>query len=104
MSGNGALLRDVIKHFNLEILNNRATEGKWRRINSNNINNESIIDYINWNNKLTKHIAEVIIHEKQDFVLTGKKKTDHNTIFLKIPAEPKISSKENKNLENKWKN
>ena len=47
VSGNGALLRDVIKHFNLEILNNRATEGKWRRINSNNINNESIIDYIN---------------------------------------------------------
>ena len=45
-------------------------------------------NYIICNNKLTKHIAEVIIDEKQDSVLTGKKKTDHNTIFLKIPAEP----------------
>ena len=27
-SRNGALLRDVIKHLNLEILNNKATEGK----------------------------------------------------------------------------
>ena len=38
-----------------------------------------------------KHIAEVIIDEKQDFVLTGKKKL--NTIFLKIAAEPRISNK-----------
>ena len=64
------------------------------RISSNNVNEKSIIDYIICNNKLTKHIAEVIVDKKQDFVLTGKKKTDHNTIFLKIPAEPKISSKE----------
>ena len=55
---------------------------------SSDINEKSIIDYIICNNKLTKHIAEVIIDEKQDSVLTGKKKTDHNTIFLKIPAEP----------------
>ena len=72
-SRNDALLRDIIKHLNLEILNNKVTEGKWTRINSNNINEKSIIDYINFNNKLTKHIAEVIIDEKQDFILTGKK-------------------------------
>ena len=65
------------------MLNNKATEVKWTRINE-----KSIIDYIICNNKLTKHIAEVIIDEKQDSVLTGKRKTDHNTIFLKIPAEP----------------
>ena len=65
------------------MLNNKATEVKWTRINE-----KSIIDYIICNNKLTKHIAEVIIDEKQDSVLTGKKKTDLNTIFLKIPAEP----------------
>ena len=71
-------------------------------INSNNINEKSIIDYITSNRKLTKHIAEVIIDEKQDFVLTGKNSTDHNTIFLKIAAEPKVPNKEkNKDLENK---
>ena len=78
----------------MEILNNKATKGKWTRINSNNVNEKSIIDYIICNNKLTKHIAEVIIDEKQDFVLTGKKKTDHNTIFLKIAAEPKVPNRE----------
>ena len=30
-------------------------------------------DYIICNNKLTKNIAEVIIDERQDFILTGKK-------------------------------
>ena len=30
-----------------------------------------------------KHIAEVIIYEKEDFVLTGKKKTDQIQFFLK---------------------
>ena len=78
----------------MEILNNKATKGKWTRINSNNVNEKSIIDYIICNNKLTKHIAEVIIDEKQDFVQTGKKKTDHNTIFLKIAAEPKVPNRE----------
>ena len=78
----------------MEILNNKATKGKWTRINSNNVNEKSIIDYIICNNKLTKHIAEVIIDEKQDFVLTGKKKTDHNTIFLKIAAKPKVPNRE----------
>ena len=77
----------------MEILNNKATEGKWTRIISNNINEKSIIGYIICNNKLTKHIAEVIIDEKQDFVLTGKKKTDRNTIFLKTAAEPRTSNK-----------
>ena len=108
ISRNGALLRDMIKHLNLEILNNKGTEGKWTRINSNNINEKSIIDYIIWNNKLTKHIAKVIIGEKQDFVLTGKKKTDHNTISLKIAAEPKVPNKEKIkiwkiNEETNWK-
>ena len=37
ISRNGALLRDIMKYLNLEILNNKATEGKWTRINSNNI-------------------------------------------------------------------
>ena len=83
ISRNSALLRDVIKHFNLEILNNKATEGKWTRINSNNINEKSITDYIICNKKLMKHIAEVIIYEKEDFVLTGKKKTDQIQFFLK---------------------
>ena len=74
ISRNGALLRDVIKHLNLEILNNKATEGKWTRINSNNINEISIIDYIIYNNKLTKYIAEVIINEKTKFYTNRKEK------------------------------
>ena len=52
LSRNSALLKDIIKHLNLEILNNKATKGKWTRINSNNINEKSIIDYIICNNKL----------------------------------------------------
>ena len=83
------MMHGIIKHFNLEKLNNKATEGKWTRVHSNNFNKKSIINYIISNNKLTKHIAKVIIDEKQDFVLTGKKKSDKNTIFLKIVAEPK---------------
>ena len=70
-SRNGTSLRDAIKHFNLEILNNKATKGKWTKINSSNINEKSIIEYIIYNNKLIKHIGEGIIDEKQDFVLTG---------------------------------
>ena len=84
----------MIKHLNLEILNNKATERKWTKLNSNNFNEKSIIDYILCNNKLRKNIAEVIIDEKQDQVLTGKKKTDRNTILLKMAAEPKVPNKE----------
>ena len=83
----------MIKHLNLEILNNKATEGKWTKLNSNNFNEKSITDYILCNNKLRKNIAEVIIEEKQDQVLTGKKKTDRNTILLKMAAEPKVPNK-----------
>ena len=54
------------------------------------------MDYFICNNKLTKHIAKVIIDEKQDFVLTEKKKADHDKIFLKIAAEPRTSNKKNK--------
>ena len=32
--------------------------------------------------------------KKQNFILTGKKKINHNTIFFKIAAEPKVSNKE----------
>ena len=32
ISRNGALLRNVIKHFNQEILNNKTSEEKWKRI------------------------------------------------------------------------
>ena len=101
VSTNGALLRDLIKYFNLEILKNNATESKWTRTNSNNVNETSAIDCIICNNKLTKNIAEVIINEKQEFVLTGKKKTDHNTIFLQIAAQPKKLQQRKKDLENK---
>ena len=51
ISKNGALPRDIIKHFNLKILKNKASEEKWRRINSTNINKKSIIDCIICNNK-----------------------------------------------------
>ena len=51
ISKNGVLPRDIIKHFNLEILKNKASEEKWRRINSTNINEISIIDCIICNYK-----------------------------------------------------
>ena len=51
----------------------------------------------------------MIIDEKQDFVLTWKKSSDHNTVFLKITAEPKNSNKEKIkiwkiNEKTNWKN
>ena len=102
-------MRDIIKHFSSEILNNKASEGKWTRIKSNKINEKSIIGFIICNDRLTKYIAEVIIDEKQDFVLTWKKNSDHNTVFLKITAEPKNSNKEKIkiwkiNEKTNWKN
>ena len=44
------------------------------RINSNNVNEKSIIDYIICNNKLTKHIAEVIVDKKTRFCTDRKEK------------------------------
>ena len=38
----------------------------------------------------------MIIDEIQDFVLTGEKQTDHNTIFLKQQQNQKAPNKEKK--------
>ena len=40
-------MRDAIKHFNLKIFNNKATEGKWTKTNSNNIDKTNEEQQIN---------------------------------------------------------
>ena len=45
----------------------------------------------------------MIIDEKQDFVLTGKKETDHNIIFLKTAADSKVLNKEKLKIWKKMK-
>ena len=88
-------------------------KGKWTRINTKNIEEKSILDYVMTNQSVYDDIIEMKIDEEKLYRLTkykGKeiKETDHNTIIVEINDTKQTQKKDKKvrwNTKNKkgWK-
>ena len=88
-------------------------KGKWTRINTKNIEEKSILDYVMTNQSVYDDIIEMKIDEEKLYRLTkykGKeiKETDHNTIIVEINDTRQTQKKDKKvrwNTKNKkgWK-
>ena len=72
----------MIEKYDLTLVNNEPLcSGKWTRINTNNQNQKSILDYVICTSPLKHYIQKMIINEEKNYRLKG---SDHNTIMLTI--------------------
>ena len=64
--------------------NEPLCSGKWTKINTNNPNQKSILDYAIFASPLKHYIQKMIVNEEKNYRLKGKNRSDHNTIMLTI--------------------
>ena len=79
---------ELIEQNDLKIVNETVKcKGKYTRVNANNPQERSTIDYCIVMHNTWNQIMKMDIDECQQYKLKGKKATDHNTInvTLKIP-------------------
>ena len=86
ISRNGKMLLEMIGHSSMAIMNTTAVcQGKWTRVNSQNEQEKSILDYVLASPSISSAITDITIDENEDYKLfSAKTKTDHNTIVLNI--------------------
>ena len=72
-------------------------EGTYTRVNRNNPNERSVIDYILMTEKIAETSTDTIIDEEGNIRIMGKKESDHNTITTKVKTKwvKKVEKKEN---------
>jgi len=99
-SRNGKLLNNLIKNTNTQTPTIHAQTGLWTRVNRQNTNEKSVIDYILTTPNVTENIQNIIIDEEGYLRLKGKSESDHNTIICKL-NNTKILKEPNK--VTKWK-
>ena len=88
ISRNGKLLLSVFENTGLHVMNKSTKcRGKITRINTNNANEYSAIDFILGNEHINQWISEIHIDEEGLSKIKGKKETDHNTIIIKIKIQ-----------------
>ena len=94
-SRNGKILNDLIKNTDLTPISIKPDRGIWTRVNRNNPNEKSVIDYILTDRKTAEQIEEIIVDEIGTHRLEGKKESDHNTILatFKCTLQPKTEKR-----------
>ena len=87
--------QELITDTNLIPISLKADRGIWTRVNRNNPNEKSIIDYILVDRKTAIEVEEIIVDEIGTHRLRGKRESDHNTILmtLKQKIQPIIEKK-----------
>ena len=99
-SRNGQHLEQMLENTGTQTLNNSPNHtGTWTRINRNNPEEKSIIDYIIIDNRLTPHIIESNTDDRDIYIIKGKKRTDHNAVTASIRVMNQKTTKKVK----KWK-
>ena len=81
-SPNGKELEKLLTTTKMNPISTNAINGTWTRVNRNNTQEKSIIDYILISNELTKKTNEVYVDEEGIYRLEGTKPSDHNTIRI----------------------
>ena len=87
--------------------NEPLCSGKWTKINTNNPNQKSILDYAICTSTLKHYIQKMIVNEEKNYRLKGKNRSDHNTIMLTINKRLNQKNKQNEiwksNEKTDWK-
>ena len=106
-SRNGKILQDLIDNTQLTPITTKADYGFYTRVNRNDPNEKSMIDYIMTTAPIAKNVSSTIIDEDGAHRVKSKKDSDHNTILISLrinePRKPEYLEKWK--LENKdgWK-
>jgi len=99
-SRNGTKLETMINNTQMVIINTKETHtGTWTRVNRNNPQEKSIIDYILATQNTAKHIIESMTDDIDLYIIKGKNRTDHNVITAKVRTDTKQATKKIK----RWK-
>ncbi len=98
-SRNGKILKELMNNTGLKAMNLEKAEGLWTRVNRNNPNERSVIDYILATKQIQSLVLNTNIDETGSLRIRGKKETDHNTITM----EMKINAPREKNTTTRWK-
>ena len=99
ISRNGKFLEELMTTHNMTAISINADRGIWTRVNRNNPNEKSIIDYILVDDHMREQNTEMIVDEEGTHRLKGKKQTDHNTLMATFKSTIKIRKEKIK----RWK-
>ena len=92
-------LQEVLDNTQLIPITTKADYGCYTRVNRNNPNEKSMIDYIMMSAAITKNISSTIIDEEGAHRVKSKKESDHNTILVNM----KINDDGKPEYLEKWK-
>ena len=88
-SPNGKLLEKMIANTGLHVMNLKAYNGNWTRVNRKRPDEKSIIDYILTTGKTATEAKDINIDENGTMRMKGKEDSDHNTITMTTKLECK---------------
>ena len=119
-SRNGQMLSKMIEKTHMTPINLKSEVGIWTRVNRNNTEEKSVIDYIMVCPRVNPHVKATEVDEKGTLRLRGHNtESDHNTITTVVEINNrkserkierwKIHNKEgweeyNKQIQARWKN
>ena len=84
-SRNGKILQDLIDNTQLTPITTKADYGFYTRVNRNDPNEKSMIDYIMTTASIAKNVSSTIIDEDGAHRVKSKKDSDHNNVsFAKL--------------------
>ena len=82
ISTNGRHLKNTIDQTDLVPISIYSDKGTWTRVNRNNPNERSVIDYTITTPSLMDNVIYHIIDEEGKARIKGRKETDHNTFLM----------------------
>ena len=78
----------------MKVVSTTSKNGIWTRVNRNNPEEKSIIDYIMTDYDITDQIEDIEVDEEGCMRPKGKNETDHNTIQIRLNM--KVNNKKKK--------
>ena len=98
-NSNGKKLQRIIDNNSLIPISTKAHYGLWTRVNRNNTEERSVIDYIITTETIERNTTSLIIDKEGTLRIKGKKESDHNTILMAI----KVNNPRKREYITKWK-
>lgn len=102
-SPRGAMLHKLLEETEMSPTTLTNTKGTYTRVNRNDPEEKSIIDYILMTNRIAQTIKNTEIDEQGTMRIKGKKESDHNTITTSVTKmwDNKIEKKKIWNIKNR---
>ena len=83
-NSNEKKLQRIIENNSLIQISTKAQYGLWTRVNRNNTEERSVINYIITTEAIERNTTSLVIDKKGTLRIKGKIKSDHNTILMAI--------------------